>query len=143
MVVDMALHWWSIEIVDGPHSSAIRWRDMHQEAIVAAGISFGAREWQWRAFSWGVLFEIAFADEDIWPAFRALPAVRAALDAVPDPVHGLHIYPGRGGSSGRVQPRRPRPTAGAGAVPIPREESRPRVTLATTEPAPTTSGVTV
>ncbi|GIE34739.1 hypothetical protein Ait01nite_077840 [Actinoplanes italicus] len=143
MVVDMTLHWWSIEIVDGPHSSAGRWRDMHQETIVSSGISFGAREWHWRAFSWGVLLEIAFADEEIWPAFRALPVVRAALDAVPDPVHGLHIYPGRGGSSGGILPRRPRPTAGAGAVPIPREEPSPRVTLASPEPAPTTSGVTV
>jgi hypothetical protein len=143
MVVDMALHWWSIEIVDGPHSSAGRWRDMHQEIMVSAGISSGAREWQWRAFSWGVLLEIAFADEDAWQSFRALPAVRAALDAVPDPIHGLHIYPGRGGSSGSIQPRRPRPAAGAGAVPIPREEPCPRVTLATTEPAPTAGGVTV
>jgi len=50
--------------------------------------------------------------------------VQAALDAVPDPVSGLIVYKGRGGSAGRLRPRRPRPLAGAGAValPIPVEE---------------------
>jgi hypothetical protein len=143
VVVDMGRYWWSIEILDGPHSSAARWRDAHQETLVSAAISFGAREWSWHMFGWGVVFEIAFASEETWPEFRALPAVRAALDAVPDPVNGLMIYPGRGGSAGRVQPRRPRPTAGAGAVPLPREEMPARVTLATAEPAPTTACVTV
>jgi hypothetical protein len=72
-----------------------------------------------------VLFEIAFASDAHWEVFRDLPAVRAALDATPDPVNGLLIYPGRGGSSGRVQPRRPKPVAGAGAAPIPVEEPPP------------------
>jgi hypothetical protein len=143
VVVDMSLHWWTIEVLDGPHSSASRWRDAHQETVVSAAVSFGAREWHWQTFGWGVLFEVAFDSEETWPEFRALPAVRAALDAVPDPVNGLLIYPGHGGSAGRVQPRRPRPTAGAGAVPLPREEPPSRVTLATAEPAPTAAGITV
>lgn len=145
----MSLHWWSIEVLDGPHSSAAGWRDAHQERMVSAAIAFGVREWAWRVFSWGVLFEVAFDSSDAslssgaWAGFRELPAVQAALDAVPDPVNGLLIYPGRGGSAGRVQPRRPRPTAGAGAAPIPREQVPQRVTLATAEPAPITGGVTV
>ncbi|MDI6097311.1 hypothetical protein QLQ12_01640 [Actinoplanes sp. NEAU-A12] len=145
----MSLHWWSIEVLDGPHSSAAHWRDTHEEIMVSGAIAFGARDWTWRAFSWGVLFEIAFSPSDAslssgsWTDFRELPAVRAAFDAVPDPVNGLLIYPGRGGSAGRVQPRRPRPTAGAGAASIPRVRVPQRVTLATTEPAPTTGGVTV
>jgi hypothetical protein len=69
------------------------------------------------------LFEIAFASDERWEVFRDLPAVRAALDAVPDPINGLLIYPGRGGSSGRTQPRRPRPIAGAGAAPLPEEDT--------------------
>ncbi|MEU4163859.1 hypothetical protein [Actinoplanes sp. NPDC026670] len=137
----MARNWWSIEILDGPHSSAARWRDAYQETMVSAAVSFGAKEWSWHVFGWGVLFEIAFESEETWPEFLALPAVRAALDTAPDPVNGLLIYRGRGGSAGRVQPRRPRPTAGAGAAPIPREESPTRLTLATTEPAPTTAGL--
>ncbi|WP_433795033.1 hypothetical protein [Actinoplanes sp. CA-252034] len=111
--------------------------------MVSAAVSYGAREWSWHQFGWGVVFEIAYDSEDAWPGFLAFPAVRAALDAAPDPVNGLLIYRGRGGSAGRVQPRRPRPTAGAGAVPVPREEAPSRVTLATAEPAPTTAGVTV
>ncbi|BEL08235.1 hypothetical protein Q0Z83_064260 [Actinoplanes sichuanensis] len=139
----MGRYWWSIEILDGPHSSAARWRDTYQETMVSAAVSFGAKEWSWHVFGWGVLFEIAFDSEETWPDFRALPAVQAALDAAPDPVNGLLIYPGRGGSAGRTVPRRPRPTAGAGAVPLPREEQRTRVTLATAEPAPTQAGVLV
>ena len=43
----------------------------------------------------------------------------AALDAVPDPINGLMIYPGRGGSSGaRVPQPAARAVAGAGAAPI-------------------------
>jgi hypothetical protein len=139
----MSLHWWSIEVLDGPRSSAARWRDTHQETVVSAAVSSGAREWLWHVFAWGVVFEVGFGSDDAWPEFRVLPAVRAALDAVPDPVKGLLIYPGRGGSAGRVQRRRPRPTVGAGAAPLPREVRPGRVTLATTEPAPTVAGVTV
>ena len=68
-----------------------------------------------------MLLEIAFASDERWQAFRDLPAVHAALDAVPDPLNGLLIYPGRGGSTGRTQPRRPKPIAGAGAAPLPEE----------------------
>ena len=65
--------------------------------------------------------EVAFRDADNWVTFRHLPAVTAALDAVPDPVNGLMIYQGRGGSSASSDPRRPFPRAGAGAAPIPQE----------------------
>jgi hypothetical protein len=40
----------------------------------------------------------------------------------PTRVMGLLIYPGRGGSAGRNQPRKPRPIAGAGAAPLPEED---------------------
>jgi hypothetical protein len=76
-----------------------------------------------------VLFEIAFAADDRWQSFRDLPLVTAALDAVPDPVHGLFVYPGRGGSAGQRQPRRPTPIAGAGAAPLPETDERQIVTF--------------
>ncbi|GAA0470353.1 hypothetical protein Aca07nite_81540 [Actinoplanes capillaceus] len=139
----MSLQWWSIEILDGPLSSAERWRDSHEQVLLSAAVSHGAQQWAWHPFRWGLLLEIAFKDAEAWPAFRELPAVQAALDAVPDPVNGLLIYPGRGGSAGHLQPRRPRPTAGAGAAPLPREPVRTRVTLAETEPAPTRGGVLI
>lgn len=51
----------------------------------------------WHADTWGVVFEVCFGNEQR-EAFRNLPAVRAALDAVPDPVGGLLVYRGRGGA---------------------------------------------
>jgi hypothetical protein len=137
----MELHWWSIEVFDGAELSAARWQESYGEALVEAAITHGAYEWQWHRHSWGVLFEVAFRSDERWPIYRDLPAVRAALDAVPDPINGLMVYPGRGGSSGRVAPRRPRPVAGAGAAPIRREPDPVSVTLATTEPAPTVGSV--
>ena len=112
------LYWWSIEVLDGS-LSADRWRDAYGNALVEAAITHGAYEWEWHPHAWGVLFEIAFRSEDRFETYRNLPGVRAALDAVPDPVNGLLVYPGRGGSSGRVQPRRPYPVAGAGAAALP------------------------
>src|ERR1700754_4994360 len=103
----MELQWWSIEVFDGATRSAASWQDTHANSLVEAAISHGAYEWQWHRESWGVLFEIAFLSDERWTTYRALRVVRAALAAVPDPVTGLLIYPGRGGSSGRVEPRRP------------------------------------
>jgi hypothetical protein len=54
-----------------------------------------------------VVFEVLFETGEQWLAFRNLPAVRAALDAVPDPVSGLLVYRGRGGGAGALKPRRP------------------------------------
>jgi hypothetical protein len=137
----MELHWWSIEVFDGAELSAARWQDAHGNALVEAAITHGAYDWHWHRHSWGVLFEIGFRADDRWQTYRNLPAVRAALDAVPDPINGLMVYPGRGGSSGRVEPRRPRPVAGAGAAPIPTEPELIESRLATGEPPSTVAGV--
>jgi hypothetical protein len=138
----MDLHWWSIEVLDGATLPASRWQDAHGNALTEAAVTHGAYEWHWHTHSWGVLFEIAFRSDEAWSVFRELPGVRAALDAVPDPVNGLLVYPGRGGSSGRVQPRRPRPIAGAGAAALPIEPEHLGATLATCRPAATLAGVT-
>ena len=137
----MELYWWSIEVFDGAAWSAARWQDAYGNALVEAAVSHGAYEWAWHQHSWGVLFEIGFRSDERWPTYRELPAVRAALDAVPDPINGLLIYSGRGGSSGRVQPRPRRPISGAGAAEIRIEPEITRITLATCEPAPTAAGV--
>ena len=115
----MAECWWSIEILDSPRMTGSRWREAHAAALIEAAISHGAKDWYWHELSWGVVFEIAFAEWDDWSAYRALPAVTAALDATPDPINGVLIYPGRGGSSGERMPRRPLVPLGAGAAPIP------------------------
>jgi len=82
----------------------------------------GALDGTWHADNWGVAFEVCFETGEQWEAFRDLPVVRAALDAVPDPVNGLLIYRGRGGSSAAGKPRRPRPAPGAAAVALPEPE---------------------
>ena len=116
--------WWSIEVLDGQFPAS-RWHDAHSAFLIEAAISRGAQDWSWVTTQWGVVFELAFADEDAWQAFRMLPAVQAALDAVPDPVNGLLVYPGRGGSSGRPAPRRPRPHLGSGAAALPEPADAP------------------
>jgi hypothetical protein len=62
---------------------------------------------------------VLFDSEGQWEVFRALPAVRSALDGAPDPVNGLIIYRGRGGGSGPRKPRKPKPAPGASAVALP------------------------
>lgn len=114
--------WWSIEVFHGEFRAS-RWQDSYSTSLIEAAIAHGALEWAWNGHRHGVVFEVCFADEARWEAFRALPAVQAALDAVPDPVNGLLIYRGRGGGSGAGRPRRPRPHAGAGAMQLPEPEA--------------------
>ena len=130
----MELYWWSIEVLDGPARPARAWQDALGGALTEAAVTNGAYDWKWHTHSWGVLFEIAFASDERWHTYRDLPVVRAALDAVPDPVNGLIIYPGRGGSAGGSQPRRPRPIAGAGAAALPIEEEPPLCAVAEGHP---------
>ena len=65
------------------------------------------------------MFEVSFDEEEAWDGFTTLPVVRAALDAVPDPLTGLIVYRGRGGSSGAPYPRKPRPLIGSGSAALP------------------------
>jgi hypothetical protein len=82
------MEWWSIEVFNG-RSSAARWKDAHGEALVEAALTSGAVDWAWHEDRWGVVLEVAFAEEWRWERFYGLPAVQAALDATPDPVKGL------------------------------------------------------
>jgi hypothetical protein len=115
----MAELWWSIEIFDHADLSANQWREAHGTALIEAAISNGAQDWEWHRTHWGVVFEVAFSEWEQWQVYRDLPVVVAALDATPDPINGVAIYPGRGGSAGSRVPRRPGPIRGAGAAPIP------------------------
>jgi hypothetical protein len=132
------MKWWSIEVRDGI-LPAQRWKDGYGELLLEAAITHGARRWEWTIMPGGVLLEIAFREIEDWDRFRALPVVTAALDATPDPVNGLYVYPGRGGSSGVVTgPRKPRPLgSGAAAMPIVPDDwvaARPAVAAPPPEP---------
>ena len=110
--------WFSIEVFDGA-SPASLWSEAWGDAIIESAFSGGASDWSWHRHTWGVVLELEFEDETAFDRFRNLTIVQAALDAVPDPVSGLIVYKGRGGSAGRVQPRKPKPLAGAGAAALP------------------------
>lgn len=117
-------HWLTIEVQDGLVPASL-WQSGRGEALTEAAVTNGAVDWTWHTPRWGVILEIAFRDEESRTAYRALPVVQAALDAVPDPVRGLYVYPGRGGGGlfRARQPRRPAPVAGAAAVEEPHEET--------------------
>jgi hypothetical protein len=111
--------WWSIEVFDASELPARRWKDSYQDDLTEAALTNGAIEWAWHEHRYGVVFEVLFDSDEQWEAFRALPAVRSALDGAPDPVNGLIIYRGRGGGSGPRKPRKPKPAPGASAMALP------------------------
>jgi hypothetical protein len=125
--------WWSIEVLHG-ELSAFLWQQQHDSALIEAALTNGAIDGSWHADSWGVAFEVLFETEQEWQAFRNLPAVRAALDAVPDPVNGLLIYRGRGGGAASRKPRRPKPAPAASAASLPEPQAEPRLDLTAASP---------
>ena len=102
--------------------------------LIESAVTAGATSWEWHEHRWGVVFEVEFGQDAQWEAFRAIAAVQAALDAVPDPVNGLLVYRGRGGGAGASSPRRPRPAAGAGAMALPEPGAEERAGLTATTP---------
>jgi hypothetical protein len=116
--------WWSIEVFSGDKLPASGWRYAYEDELTEAAITHGALYYEWFDTQYGVVFEVLFTSDTEWEAFRALPAVRAALDGVPDPVNGLLIYRGRGGAAGSASPRKPKPAPGAAALELeePKEE---------------------
>jgi hypothetical protein len=125
--------WWSIEVLHG-ELSAYRWQEQHDSSLIEAALTNGAIDGSWHAGSWGVIFEVFFETAEQWEAFRALPAVRAALDAVPDPVNGLLVYRGRGGGADARKPRKPKPAPAASAVSLPEPQAEPRFDLTGASP---------
>jgi hypothetical protein len=126
--------WWSIEVFDASEQTARRWKDTYQDALTEAAITNGALYWEWHEHQYGVVFEVMFEDDARWEAFRELPAVRTALDSVPDPVDGLLIYRGRGGGAGPRLPRKPKPAPSALAAELPEPQQEKVVRLVRSEP---------
>ena len=118
--------WWSIEVFSGDKLPASGWRYAYEDELTEAAITHGALYYEWHDSQYGVIFEVLFPSDALFEAFRELPAVRAALDAVPDPVNGLLIYRGRGGAAGARKPRKPKPAPSAAALEIEEPEPEPR-----------------
>src|ERR1700722_2621881 len=129
---DMA-EWWSIEVLHGEFSAS-QWESAYSSDLIEAALTNGALDATWHTDTWGVAFEVQFEDAGQWQAFRSLPVVRAALDAVPDPVNGLLIYRGRGGTSASGKPRRPKPAPSAAAVSLPEPQDEALVDVTSTTP---------
>lgn len=107
-----------MEVIDGS-SSASLWAEAHGDAIIETAFSFGATDWSWHRHAWGVVLELEFAGDEVWEAFLNLTRIQAALEAVPDPLTGLILYRGRGGSGFSGEPRRPKPLRGCGSAALP------------------------
>jgi hypothetical protein len=132
-IVGGMAEWWSIEVFHSEFPAG-RWRDTHSSMLIESAVTAGATSWEWHEHRWGVVFEVEFGQDAQWEAFRAIAAVQAALDAVPDPVNGLLVYRGRGGGAGASSPRRPRPAAGAGAMALPEPTDEERADLTAITP---------
>ena len=100
--IAVAAQWWSIEVMYG-EVAAFRWQERHDSALIEAALNSGVRDGAWHADRRGVVFEVLFDTGHQREAFLSLPAVRAALNAVPDPVNGLLIYRGRSAGAARQQ----------------------------------------
>jgi hypothetical protein len=125
--------WWSIEVFDAQTQPARQWKQARQDALTEAAITNGATHWEWHEHQYGVVFEVLFEDDKQWEEFRALPAVQAALEDVPDPLNGLLIYKGRGGGAGPRKPRKPKPAPSAMSVELPEPVADEIVKLITSE----------
>ena len=126
--------WWSIEVFSGDKLPASGWRYAYEDELTEAAITHGALYYEWHDSQYGVIFEVLFPSDAEWDAFRALPAVRAALDGVPDPVNGLIIYRGRGGGAGPRKPRKPKPAPSSSAMALPEPEEENVLHLAEIAP---------
>ena len=106
---------------DRERVSAAAWWDAVGNQIVGAALHDGAQDFGVTMRSWGVIFEVAFANDDLAERFRESASMRAAIEQL-GPLR-LEVTSGRGGgTSGARLTRRPRPLLGSGAASLPLPE---------------------
>lgn len=116
------MHWLTVEVFDA-ELPASAWERAWHDALIESAITTGALYWDVHHHAWGTVIEFCFGTEEARDRLRGSPLFVAALDAAPDPVNGVLVYPHRGGGTGSRVPRRPRTPydAGAEALPLPVE----------------------
>jgi hypothetical protein len=119
------VQWLTVEVFSQSGEPAAGWLRSWHDTLVETALAAGADYWDSHEHAWGVVLELAFADENARDRYREHPALRAALDAAPDPVNGVLVYPHRGGGSGALQPRRPRPQLDSGVAELPLPDHEP------------------
>jgi hypothetical protein len=121
------MHWLTVEVFDAAERPASSWLRSWHDHLVETALSSGSVYWDAHEHAWGVALEFTFEDETARDRFREHATLRSALDAAPDPVSGVLVYPHRGGGTGSLLPRRPRPFLGSGAVELPVADTRSEV----------------
>lgn len=109
------MNWITIKVFDGP-TSAAGWAQAWHDRLIEAAVTAGAVYWDEHAHSWGVVLEFTFAEEHRRDAFRQAAVLLAALDAAPDLLTGVLVYPHRDGIR---RPRRPRQVRSGDAAELP------------------------
>src|SRR5689334_682123 len=77
-------HWLTVEVFSGPDAPAAGWLRSWHDWLVESAIAAGAVYWDTHEHVWGVVLELAFADEALRDAYREHAVLRSALDAAPD-----------------------------------------------------------
>lgn len=120
------LTWLTIAVTEpfdltlGDHAGggARRWWESVGDELISAAFQRSALDFEVTMRSWGVVFEVAFATDEIAAAFRHSDAMLAAIDQL-GPLR-LEVTSGRGGGGASVRdPRRGRPLRGSGAAALP------------------------
>jgi hypothetical protein len=126
---DDELTWLTVAVIDNiptddaPRVSARLWWENQGMRMVGAAVQFSAQDFKITFRSWGVVFEVCFANDLLADAFRDSAAMQSVMEQLGS--LRVEVTSGRGGGTTRSRlPRRPRPLLGSGAaeLPLPLEE---------------------
>ncbi len=121
---DDELAWLTVAVMDdiptsdAPRVSARLWWENLGTRLVGAALQFSPQDFEVIFRSWGVVFEVSFANQSLADAFRASAAMHSVMEQLGS--LRVEVTTGRGGGTTRARlPRHPRPLLGSGAAAIP------------------------